>query len=113
MSISVQGHQFMASPERVVSTPSQIGAATNFRDQVSKTAMHFAPVYEKRNSVFNQTLNSLNSSIEKTSPVRETNTLPQIDVPLSNRNSRPGNHTTLPSDRGRRKDQDYTSSIFS
>ena len=43
----------MASPERVVSTPSQIGAAKNFRDQVSKTAMHFAPVYEKRNSVFN------------------------------------------------------------
>jgi len=53
----------MTSPDRE-STPSQVVAASRFRDQVSKTAMHFAPVQEKRNSVFNQTLNSLNSSIE-------------------------------------------------
>ena len=76
----------MASPDRVVSTPSHVAATPNIRDTLSKTAMHFAPVYEKRNSVFNQTLKSLNSSIERTSPVRESNTLPQIEVNSNYRN---------------------------
>jgi hypothetical protein len=103
----------MASPDREVSRSSQVAVTPKPRENVSKTAMNFAPVYEKRNSMFNQTLNLLNSSIEQTSPVRPTNTLPQIDVTTNYRNNRAGNHTTLPSERGKRNNQDYTSSIFS
>jgi len=56
MSISVQGHQIISSPDRVVSTQSHVSATPNIRETVSKTAMNFAPAYEKRNSIFNQTL---------------------------------------------------------
>lgn len=93
----------MASPDRVVTTAMQVPATPSIREALSKTAMNFAPIYEKtKNNVFNQTMRSIESSLEKSSPVREVNTLPKIDLHSNFQSLRVGANTSLPSDRVRR-----------
>ena len=55
MSITAQGHQTSASPDRIISTPMiNVSATPNTREVLSKTSMNFAPVYEKaKSNVFN------------------------------------------------------------
>jgi hypothetical protein len=94
MSISAQDHSYLfkASPERTIATPLVPNTPASQREWHSKTSMNFAPNYDAKRSVFTRTLDSLTSSIEKTSPVKNDHkTLPHIETGSFYNGSRPGN----------------------